>query len=522
MGERDLKDLHLAGDLDMEGDIEPMPLPEMSLAEAEDMYLAICCSTPKYADHSRVQDAHLSDRGKIILNVIRAVQAQGWSQVTIEQLEGPIAAATIERFWSAKPARLRPKVIPELDLGHIPKRLRHFDPNTSIGFAEDVLLAAFEKAKYIAIHLKAAKVAEQDGPAAARAFLAEREARLASLTQGVRFTHISDVAAQVTSEMRQRFEQPNTDPSKVQIATNFPEIDRVCGNFEPENGTTIAGWNQHGKSTFAFQLLGQMAVQGIRVAAISAEDKMTLTTKRQLIWLLSDLRTARRVSTNQPVGTGAPDGYVLQDVVELEAIARRVVDKMPLFMSHLPGCTIEQADAAIVEAARSGARVVLFDYLSAIAEPPKVETMKWRNYCHKRLMATGKSNGIHTIICAQLKRPSGGGKDGTGARDETKPPTAYDIELCPQAEQGSENVMLVHRPQRNNYTTVAGRRVPLSVEQASIIVTKAKAGGTGTIDLGWCNARHCYDRRPQDQRQGNLGDGGPRPPGKDVLDEHPF
>ena len=59
MGALDLKDLHLSGDLDVDLDIDPMPLPEMSLAEAEDLYLAVCCSTPKFADHSRVQDAHL-------------------------------------------------------------------------------------------------------------------------------------------------------------------------------------------------------------------------------------------------------------------------------------------------------------------------------------------------------------------------------------------------------------------------------------------------------------------------------
>ena len=62
MGALDLKDLHLSGDLDVDLDIDPMPLPEMSLAEAEDLYLAVCCSTPKFADHSRVQDAHLRRR----------------------------------------------------------------------------------------------------------------------------------------------------------------------------------------------------------------------------------------------------------------------------------------------------------------------------------------------------------------------------------------------------------------------------------------------------------------------------
>lgn len=521
MGERDLKDLHLSGELDMDGDIDPMPLPKMSLAEAEDLFLAVCCSTPKYADHSRVQDAHLTDRGRIVVNTIRAVQQRGWGQVTIEHLQGPIATATKEAFWSSRPPRQRPKQMPELDLGQIPKLLRHFDPATSIGFAEDVLLTAFEAEKYIAIHVKAAKIAEMEGTSAARAWLAEREARLASLTAGVRWSHAGDVAKQVTGDMRQKVTAPN-DPSQVQIATNFPAIDRVCCNFDGESCTTIAGWNGHGKSTFAFQLLGQMAVGGVRGHYISAEDKPRLTMKRQLIWLLADLRTARRLSTNQPVSHDAPDGYALQDIVELEGIAQRVVDKMPLYMTHLPGCTIEQAEAAIIESARSGAKVVVFDYLSAIVEPPKVETLKWRNYCFKRLTAAAKSNGVHLIMCAQLKRPGEGGKGEGISRDETKPPNRYMIAFCSAAEEGSENVLLCHRPQKNKYQTDNfGRRRPLDIEDASIIVDKAKDGGVGTIDMGWCNARHCYDRRKQDVKQGNLGDGAPRGPGKGGDDE-PF
>ena len=512
MGALDLKDLHLSGDLDVDLDIDPMPLPEMSLTEAEDLYLAVCCSTPKFADHSRVQDAHLSDRGRIIVNTIRAVNAQGWAQVTVEHLEGPIAAEVGERYWAAKPFKSRPKVIPALDLGTIPRRLRYFDPLTSIGFAEDVLIAAFEKAKYIAIHRAACVVAEREGTAAAKAYLAEREARLASLTVGVRYTHVGDVAKQVTAEMRRRADGPIDDPSRILISTNFPEIDRACCNFDPESVTTIAGWNGHGKSTFALQLLQHMAVQGIRCAYISAEDKMTLATKRLLIWLLADMRIARRISTNQPYGVDALDGYVLADIVELEQRAAAIVDKMPLYMSHITNCTIEQAEAAVIEAARSGARVVAFDYLSKIVEPPKIDTMKWRNYCHGRIAAAGKANGVHTIICAQLKRPTTA-KDGGGDRDESKPPTRFDIEFCTAAETGSENVLLAHRPQKNKYQTEGGRRVPLAIEAASIIVAKAKDGGTGSIDLGWCNARHCYDRRPQDQRQENLMDKGRRAPG---------
>jgi replicative DNA helicase len=523
MGALDLKDLHLAGDLDVDTDIDPMPLPEMSLAEAEDLLLAVCCSTPKYADHSRVQDAHLSDRGRIILNTVRAVNAQGWGQVTIEHLEGPIAAEIRDRYWEAKPFKQRPKVIPTLDLGTIPKRLRYFDPLTSIGFAEDVLLSAFEKAKYIAIHMKAARIAEMEGTAAAKAWLAERESRLASLTVGVKWKHAADVAGEVTADMHSRISGIDDANAKTTIATNFPEVDRVCCNFDGESSTTIAGWNGHGKSTFGFQLLGQMAVQGTPVRYISAEDKLVLTMKRQLIWLLHDLRVAARVSTNQPYSKDAPDGYVLADIVELERMARRIVEKMPLFMTHLPGCTIEQAEAAVIEAARAGAKVAYFDYLSAIQEPPKVETAKWRNYCFKRLTAAGKSNGLHLIVGAQLKRPGEGAKGEGGGRDETKPPNRYLIEYCPAAEQGSENVLLVHRPQKNNFTTdpQTGRRVPLAVEQASIIVDKAKDGAVGSIDLGWCNARHCFDRRPQDQRQGNLMDKGPRAPGGGQRAEDP-
>jgi replicative DNA helicase len=508
VGERDLKDLHLAGDLDMDAATDPMALPELPLEEAEDLFIAVCCAAPRYANHSRVGDAHLSDRGKILLNVVRAVLQQGWPQVTADHLEGQLAGEVSARYWAQKPAKDRPKTLPALDLGTIPRRLLYPDPLTSIGYAEDVLLQAFEKQKYVAIHMKAANIAMREGPAAARVWLAEREARLTSLTAGVRWSHAGDVAARVINDMRQQVLTP-AGAGRL-IATNFPEIDRVCCSFDAESATTVAGWNGHGKSTFALQLLQQMSITGnTPTRYISAEDRMVLSMKRVLIWLLEDLRRATRISTNQVQSKDAPDGFTLDDVEHLETVAKRIADNMPLEFCHVPGCTIEQAEAAVIESARAGARVACFDYLSAIAEPPRYDTLKWRNYCFKRLKAAAVSNGMHLIICAQLKRPGEGAKGEGVTRDETKPPNRYMIAYCSAAEEGSENVLLPHRHQKNEYTTDPyGKRRPLDTEAASIIVDKAKDGAVGTIELGWCNSRHFYTRRAADVRQGNLMDKG--------------
>lgn len=493
---KDIKDLHRAGLLDVDLDVEPMPLPELSLAEAEDLWLSVVCSSPTYADYSRIQDVHLTDRGRVILGVIRRAHRDGWARCTLEHLSGETAGQVNAAYWSSR--KKPPKVTPELDLGDLPRRLHHPDPLVSLGYAEDVLLQAWAREKYAVVHAHAAQMVRDRGITETEAWLSERKSRIAALTGGVRYVSIADVMTAVVGNMRKRL-----DPSSASklLGTNFPELDRRCSYYPPGRLTILAGWNGHGKSTAAVQIGFQAALTSReRVVYISGEDELTIPGKRILQWTVEDLFVARRLASGQPASKDTPDGYTSQDVAVIESFASRLVRDTPFEMVPAPGWSLDQIEAAIVDAARNGAKLIIHDYLGCIPKPERWDIVEWRAHCIERLKTAATVNGAHLILLAQLKRPPDA--------DETKPPNRYMIEYCPGAEQKAEYVVLAHRPQKNKATVVDGVRRPVDVERASFIVDKAKDGHVGTIDLGWDNARACFSRQPGDQRQVNLGDRG--------------
>lgn len=492
---KDLKDAHRAGLLDVDLDVEPMPLPELSLVEAEDLWLSVVCAAPTYADYSRVQAVHLTERGRIILAIVRRAHRDGWARCTLEHLTGDAAAEVNAAYWASRPRP--PKVTPELDLGELPRRLRTPDPLVSIGYAEDVLLAAWAKDKYVLIHERAAFMARERGVTEAEAWLSERKSRIAALTGGVRYRSLADVTAEVAGVMRQRL-----DPaaSGKLLGTNFPELDRRLAYYHPGRLTILAGWNGHGKSTAAVQIGSQVALNSrVRVVYISGEDELTIPGKRVLQWSIEDLWVARRIK-GQPHSKDTPGGYTATDVARVEREAARLFRDVPFDMVHAPGWSLEQIEAAIVDAARNGARLIIYDYIGCIPKPASWDIVEWRAHCIERLKTAATVNGAHLILCAQLKRPPDA--------DEKKPPNRYMVEYCPGAEQRAEYCVLVHRPEKNKAVVVDGVRQPVDVERAKFIVDKAKDGVVGDIDLGWDNARVCFTRQPGDQRQGNLGDRG--------------
>lgn len=97
MAKRDLNDQHRDGDLDLDT-IEPLPTADLDLPTAEDLLLATLCQAPKYLDHTRIADVHLSPRARVIVATIRRAVAEGYGQVDKAYLTGPAAAAVALAF----------------------------------------------------------------------------------------------------------------------------------------------------------------------------------------------------------------------------------------------------------------------------------------------------------------------------------------------------------------------------------------------------------------------------------------
>lgn len=485
---RDVNDLLRAGELDIDAESTRIELGEVSLEDAEDLWLTIICLTPARADYSRVQDTHLSHRGRIVLHIVRAHVLAGWPQVAPEHLSGELAKKVTAEYWKA----LKGKNPPPLDLRSIPARLRNFSPeNISLETAEEVLIRAWHKTKFIAVHRHGAMLAETEGVEEAEMFLADRKARMASLTTGIRWQRAGELADIYLNSVREGIINPGAGPRL--LGTGWPALDRMVKGWGPKKFTIVGGWNGHGKSTLIAQILSSMALQGVKGFYISGEDAMLVTVERMVLWALDDLQAARRLSTGAPLGDG---GYTLPDVYALELAVSRIRERLNnLMLLHLPNAPLSQVKAAIVDGARAGALIGAHDYLSTIQQPEKRETADWRNHSIKEIKATFVENGLHGIEGVQLVRP----KD----RDDKARPTRFMIDYCPAAEHCAEYIILVRRPEKNGR---AGK--PIDLEKAEIVVDKSKDSNVGVLEVGWCNSKHRFEYRPEDQKQQNLGDKG--------------
>ncbi len=507
MGARDLNDRHRAGDLEIDVAGDPMDLAELSIEDAEDMWLSVIALTPARMDYSKVQRAHLSHRALVVLDIIRAHVAAGWPQVAAEHLTGDLATQVYDRYWAAPAMRRVPKV--PLDLRSIPSRLRSFAPeDVPLEFAEETLIRAWHKSKFIALHEHVAKVAREEGIEAAEVVQSKVGARIAALTAGVRWRSFGDVALQLVDKFRDQIVNPSA--SDMLIGTGFSAMDRMVRHWGPRKFTVVAGWNGHGKSTLIAQLLSQMAVTGVPGFYISGEDEMLITAERILLWLIDDLHTARRLATGQPQQPHV-EGYSMQDIYALDALVKRVRE-LPIQLLHLPNAPLGQVKSAIVDGARKGARVGAHDYLSTVEMPPSWHVTDWRNHTIRTIKAAFIENGLHGIEGAQLVRP--------GERDEkANRPTRYMIGNCPAAEECADYVILVHRKQKGMTTKQGGINVPLDVEKADLIVDKSKDGPVGVLEVVWCNTRHRFDAK--DEHQLHIADRVFAPPaqgGQDVED----
>lgn len=483
---RDVNDLLRAGELDVEVESVRLDVAEVSLEDAEDLWLTIICLTPARADYSRVQESHLSHRARVILHIIRAHVLAGWPQVAPEHLAGELAAKVNEDYWRA----LHAKTAPPLDLRSIPARLRHFNPeNITLETAEEVLIRAWHKKKYVAVHQHAAKMADEKGTEAAETWLTERKARLAALTSGVQWKTFGEVAELYVHRMRQRIMKP--DEATSLIGSGFPALDRYVKSWPAKRLTIVAGWNGHGKSTLIAQLLSSMAIQGTPGYYISGEDEELITIERIIRWALTDLEAARRIATGRALG---PEGYTLADLYAVENVVDRLY-KIPLKLLHKPNATLTYTKAAIVDAARAGAVIGAHDYLSTVKQPEGWPVTDWRNHCIKEIKAAAVENGLHHIEGAQLTRPAN--------RDDTGTPTRFMIDYCPAAEQAAEYIILVRRHEKNSRKVTEG-----GVENAEVIVDKAKDGGVGTLEVGWCRTQNRFDYRERDSKQRTIVDKG--------------
>ena len=418
----------------------------MNLDEAEDLWLACVAQAPAYADHSLVTRDQLSQRAKRVLAAIMAVREDGWPTVTGIELE-----------------RRCPN-----DLRTIARRIDIIDAQTTIETAERSLIDAWADVRVQGMYRHAADVCAEKGRESASAWLVEEMQGLQALAAGVRWRDSAEVTHELIAEMRARIE--GNGPPRLE--SGLSDVDHAVSFWAPSRMTGVGGWTSQGKSTLAAQLLTGMAIRGIPTAMISLEDEEKITIKRQLAMIVDELAAIQRLSAGEPTAA---------DLGVFHEIAENVMQRWPFKLIHAPGWNVDKVAHAAQDAIRRwGARVVCVDYLQCFDTASGKRSEMLGNFA-RRLKAAVTAIGGHLMLVSQLRRPE-------GANASTATPTMYMMKESGDIENACEYVVLVHRPEKSD----AG-----AIEDARLIVDKAKDGACGVINMGWDSVRNVFTQATQ-------------------------
>lgn len=412
-------------------------MTNMTLTDAEDLWLACVCQAPTYAEHSLVAGIELSGRASAILNRVKTLHAQGWPMVTADQLEGL-----------------------GQQLHTIPRRLAVVDAASTIAEAERRLIDAWADSEFTKALAEARDICKDTGRMAAEQFLQQARDRISASSSGIRWWTPHQIGARIVEQIRR---QLRGDVHDRKIESGFEVFDNALKHYKPSRMTTIGGYTSSGKSTLTLQLLTGMAMLNTHSALISLEDAEDLTVTRQIAHIIERVEVAIRLCAEQ---------VTFADLRELHELVHQHMQNLKQQITYMPGASVQQVRYAIQEAIRSGAQVVAVDYLQCFEVDDRRTGL---STAARELKSSAASLGGHLILASQVRRP----QDGTS----TQRPTMYMFKETGDIENISEYCVLVHRPELE---------ADVKIERAAAYVDKAKDAGPCVIRLGWDRDRNCY------------------------------
>lgn len=474
---RDLNDLFRDGELDLEA-VGDAAVPRLPIAEAEDMWLAEIARAPGHYEVSKVTERHLGAEGKLLLAAVLALH-RAKLPIDKKTLAGEVALEAIRTTWASWQKRGDP---PDLSGRTLAKRMRVLTPESTLAFAEDTLIRSYGEERYARALVKAQEIARTSGSEAASEFMRGVEARIQAASVGTRWKKANDLGRALVTELRDKLVAGDTSF----ITTGYSVLDAATKGWRRRRMTAIGGWPGHGKSTLMLQLFTAMALSGRRPAYISLEDEAAIAIMRVVMHRLQDVGAAKRLSTLTPDRV-ACEGYRRSDVDALERFVAETIDKMDLWIDDDGPWSKEKVRASIIAAGRSGCEVVFVDYVQACPRPGNTEPGPHYTACISEWKDAARTANVHLVVGTQLRRAAGRASE----RDASKVrPSIDEAYYCPAIEQASEYVLLCHRYQKDDEAMGKGKSRP--VEDARIIIAKAKDGGVRTVECQWDNDRQMY------------------------------
>ncbi len=218
----------------------------------------------------------------------------------------------------------------------------------------------------------------------------------------------------------------------------IPDVNDVCGLFEPGGYTVIGGRPSMGKSLLAQGIAWGCAANGHPTAMFSLE----MSQEMQGVRLAADVS----FGMGEPVMAKAlQKGRLTLAEVKIVEEAQRRVDQLPLHMVSPGRVSILELEAYVGRLANFYARqnkkleLAIFDYMQIIGAIKGLEGREKIDFISERFLDIGKRYGCHVIALSQLSR-----------KVEERPdnrPMMSDLKESGRLEEDADTVLLIHRPE---------------------------------------------------------------------------
>jgi replicative DNA helicase len=246
----------------------------------------------------------------------------------------------------------------------------------------------------------------------------------------------------------------------ARFPTGFPSLDRILGGGIYKGGTTvISGRPSMGKTSFAMQILLNLALQGEKVLAVSLE-----MTKEQLAG--RTLFSLSQITEDECLSSGATEEEWEFMMAKLQSLA----DTKDSFFIDDSSKTPERIFGSILKYNRiHGCNIVMVDYAQNVDLQDQYNHVDLANFV-KKLTMIGRDNNITILLVSQLKREL--------ENRQNKRPLMSDHSDTKKLEEVAAHMITIYRDEIYNPETEKP-----GIAEVSVI--KNRWGATGTAELNF-------------------------------------
>lgn len=281
----------------------------------------------------------------------------------------------------------------------------------------------------------------------------------------------------VLPEVMNKFDQLSKDKSTLHgIKTNYRGLDALTNGLQSGNLIIIAGRPGMGKTSFAMNLIYEVAKQDYSCAVFSLEMTKDELVQRMLC------STAMVASDNALKGRLNKDEWI--KIVK----AREELSKYKIFIDDSSIITPEQVLSKCRRLKKKhGLDLVMIDYIQLMTTSKKKDSENRQQEVadiSRLLKILAKELNVPVLALSQLSRQV----EMRGGR-----PQLSDLRESGSLEQDANIVMFIHRPDKDKTTqrlsamAKPGKEMDAQKEivpnHAEVIIEKNRSGSTGVVDL---------------------------------------